>query len=82
MNLLPCDLSLRISNSNSSFDHHFDISQKMNSIVYDLENGLYDLEVKTGPECKVTKKSMKLSFEAKRWVAGLPTISVLPTFFI
>jgi len=65
MNLLPCDLSLRISNSNSSFDHHFDISQKMNSIVYDLENGLYDLEVKTGPECKVTKKSMKLSFEAK-----------------
>merc|ERR1712241_153390 len=25
MNLLPCDLSLRISNSNSSFDHHFDI---------------------------------------------------------
>ena len=54
----------------------------MNSIVYDLENGFYDLEVKTGPECKVNKKTMKLSFEAKRWVAGLPTISVLPTFFI
>ena len=65
MNLLPCDLSLRISNANASFDHHFDISQKMNSIVYDLENGSYDLEVRTGPECKVTKKMMKLSFEAK-----------------
>ena len=37
----------------------------MNSIVYDLENGSYDLEVRTGPECKVTKKMMKLSFEAK-----------------
>ena len=65
MNLLPCDLSLRISNANASFDHHFDISQKMNSIVYDLENGSYDLEVRTGQECKVTKKMMKLSFEAK-----------------
>ena len=70
MNLLPCDLSLRISNADGSYDTHFDISQKMNSIVYDLESGSYDLEVRAGPECSVTNKMMKLPFEAQSQVVS------------
>jgi len=37
----------------------------MNSIVYDLQQGTYDLEVRTTPECPVTTKMMKLPFVAQ-----------------
>ena len=68
MNLLPCDLSVRISNANASYDKHFDITQNMNSIVYDLEQGTYDLEVRTTPECAeatMNSQIMKLPFVAQ-----------------
>ena len=65
MNLLPCDLNVRISNSDGSYNNHFDISANLNSIVYDLETGSYDIEVRANAECNITTKMMKLPFVAQ-----------------
>ena len=70
MNLLPCDLSVRISNASATYDNHFDITQNMNSIVYDLEQGSYDLEVRASENCPLTIKIMKLPFVAQSEVVS------------
>jgi len=77
MNLLPCDLNVRISNSDGSYNNHFDISANLNSIVYDLETGSYDIEVRANAECNITTKMMKLPFVAQdKTVSGFLVRSV------
>ena len=65
MNLLPCDLNVRISNQNGSYNNHFDITEGLNSIVYDLQQGAYDIEVRANDGCPIETKMMKLPFVAQ-----------------
>ena len=70
MNLVPCDLSVIISN-NQSYDNHFDISTGLNSIVYDLKEGTYDIQVKADDKCtSVAEKMTKLPFIAQGQVVS------------
>lgn len=65
MNLLPCDLAVRISNQDGSYNNHFDITAGLNSIVYDLQQGSYDIEVRASEQCPISSKTMKLPFVAQ-----------------
>ena len=65
MNLLPCDLSVRISNQTGGYNNHFDITAGLNSIVYDLKTGGYDIEVRANEKCALKSKSMTLPFVAE-----------------
>jgi len=65
MNLLPCDLSVRISNQSGNYNNHFDISAGLNSIVYDLEQGAYNIEVRANGDCPIKSKVMTLPFVAQ-----------------
>ena len=50
MNLLPCDVNVKIFN-NSGYDNNFKIAAKMNEIITDLEVGKYTFEVNTNEDC-------------------------------
>jgi len=77
MNLLPCDLNVRISNQNGSYNNHFDITAGLNSIVYDLKTGGYDIEVRANEKCALKSKSMSLPFVAEdKTVSGFLIRSV------
>ena len=65
MNILPCDLTVKISNADATYINTFDVGANLNSISYDLNNGLYNAEVTAGSGCNVTSKVMNLPFEAK-----------------
>ena len=67
MNLIPCDLNINISNLDGTYSNQFDINAKMNSIVYDLKAGHYDVEVKASEKCpeNITGKMGKLKFLAQ-----------------
>ena len=65
MNLLPYDPSVRISNQSGNYNNHFEISAGLNSIVYDLEQGAYDIEVRANEDCQIKSKVMTLPFVAQ-----------------
>ena len=75
MNLLPCDLSVRMSNQNGSYNNHFDITAGLNSIIYDLKQGAYDIEVRADEKCPITGKTMTLPFVAKEKQVPIQNIS-------
>ncbi len=65
MNLLPCDLDMRISSPDGLYNNHFDVASNLNSVVYDLEKGTYELEVRVGAACPTLNKMKKITFDAK-----------------
>ena len=65
MNLLPCDLGIRISSEDGIYNNHFNISSGLNSIVYDLKETDYKFEVRANEECPIHTKMMKLPFAAQ-----------------
>jgi hypothetical protein len=53
------------SNQSGNYNNHFDITAGLNSIVYDLEQGAYDIEVRANDDCPIKSKSMTLPFLAQ-----------------
>ena len=52
MNLLSCDVSVKIFN-NESYENSFELLAKMNNIVNDLNVGTYTIKVKTSENCSM-----------------------------
>lgn len=51
MNALDCPINIRLSSIDGLYSHHDDIDNKMNRIIYDLNPGKYDIDVRVDHAC-------------------------------
>ena len=56
MNLLSCDVSVKIFN-NESYENSFELLAKMNNIVKELNVGAYTIKVKTNENCLMQNRT-------------------------
>ena len=71
MNLLPCDISVRISNETGSTNNFFNIESRLNNIIYDLKPGVHHIKIQANKACSVKNKTVALTFVAQdRVVTG------------
>lgn len=65
MNFVDCPMDVRVSNGGGTYNNHFEVLAQQNSILYDLQEGLYDLEVRFKESCdQVENKMKKMTFQA------------------
>ena len=77
MNLLPCDISVRISNETGSTNNFFNIEARLNNIIYDLKPGVHHIKIQANEACSIKNKTVTLTFVAQdRVVTGFLVRSV------
>ena len=65
MNLLPCDISVRISNETGSTNNYFNIEARLNNIIYDLKPGVHHIKIQANEACSIKNKTATLTFVAQ-----------------
>jgi hypothetical protein len=65
MNLLPCDISVRISNETGSTNNFFNIEARLNNIIYDLKPGVHHIKIHANEACSIKNKTATLTFVAQ-----------------